>query len=68
MTVTAAVLEGLEAVRLSGETDMGDTLEVQAQAYLMGYSDTTWWLEFFPNLYIVGQANGFVVEAAPISE
>ena len=32
--VSVAVLEGLDTVVLSGETDMNDTLEVQALAYL----------------------------------
>jgi hypothetical protein len=31
--VSADVLEGLDAVVLSGETDMNDTMEVQALAY-----------------------------------
>jgi len=37
--VSADVLEGLAVVVVSGETDMNDTMEVQAQAYLMGYSE-----------------------------
>ena len=68
VTVTADVLEGLEAVWLSGETDMGDMRAVQTLAFRMGYPYTTWWLEFFPNLYIVGLAHGFVAEVPPVSE
>jgi hypothetical protein len=60
--VSADVLEGLEAVMLLGETNMVETLEVQALAYLMGYPDAAWWVEYFPNLYIAGLIHGFVAE------
>jgi hypothetical protein len=60
--VSAAVLEGLDAVVLSGETDMNDTMEVTAQAYLMGYPEAAWWVEYFPNLYGAGLVQGFVVK------
>lgn len=62
MRVSADVLEGLEAVMLSGETNMVETLEVQALAYLMGYPDAAWWVEYFPNLYIAELIHGFVAE------
>ncbi len=62
MRVSADVLEGLDAVVLSGETDMNDTMEVQALAYLMGYPQAAWWVEYFPNLYGAGLSHGFVVE------
>ena len=62
MRVSADVLEGLEAVMLLGETNMVETLEVQALAYLMGYPDAAWWVEYFPNLYIAGLIHGFVAE------
>jgi hypothetical protein len=60
--VTAGVLEGLNAVRHSGEAHMGDPRAVQTLAFRMGYPQTTWWLEFFPNLYIAGLNQGFVAE------
>jgi len=60
--VSTDVLEGLDAVVLSGETDMDDIMEVQALAYLMGYSEAAWWVEYFPNLYASGLINGFVAE------
>jgi hypothetical protein len=60
--VSADVLEGLDAVVLSGETDMNDTMEVQAQAYLMGYPEAAWWVEYFPNLYGAGLIQGFVLK------
>ncbi len=58
--VSASVLEGLEAVKQSGNTDMIDTREVQALAYIMGYQDAAWWIEYFPNLYDAGLIHGFI--------
>jgi len=63
--VSTDVLEGLDAVVLSGETDMNDTMEVQALAYLMGYPQAAWWVEHFPNLYGSGLSHGFVAEFPP---
>ncbi len=60
VTVSASVLEGLEAVKQSGNTDMIDTREVQALAYIMGYQDAAWWIEYFPNLYDAGLVHGFI--------
>jgi hypothetical protein len=65
--VSADVLEGLEAVMLSGETNMVETLEVEALAYLMGYPDAAWWVEYFPNLYAAGLVHGFVADVAEVS-
>jgi hypothetical protein len=58
VTVTADVLEGLEAVWFSGETDMGDTRAVQTLAFRMGYPYTTWWLEFSPTCTSPGWLTG----------
>src|SRR5215212_2878711 len=58
--VSANVLDGLDAVVLSGETDMNDTMEVQALAYLMGYAEAASWVEHFPDLYRAGLIHGFV--------
>ena len=63
--VSANVLEGLDAVALSGATDMIDTMEVQALAYRMGYPEAASWVEYFPNLYKAGLIQGFVVELPP---
>jgi len=63
--VSADVLEGLDAVVLSGETDMNDTREVQTLAYFMGYPETAWWVDYFPNLYGAGLVHGFVVDFPP---
>ena len=58
--VSADVLEGLDAVWLLGETNTLDRREVQAQAYIMGYPEAAWWIEYFPNLYDAGLTNGFI--------
>jgi hypothetical protein len=63
--VSAEVLEGIDAVALSGETDMNDTLEIQALAFLMGYPEAAWWVDHFPNLYVAGLVHGFTVEVPP---
>jgi hypothetical protein len=63
--VSANVLKGLDAVALSGATDMNDSMEVQALAYRMGYPEAASWVEYFPNLYGAGLSQGFVVELAP---
>ena len=65
MRVSDKVLQGLDAVALSGGTDMTDAREVQALAYRMGYPEAAWWVEYFPNLYGAGLIQGFVVELAP---
>ena len=65
--VSADILEGLDAVWLLGETNTMDTREVQAQAYIMGYPATAWWIEYFPNLYVAGLIHGFVAAVAPAS-
>ena len=66
--VSADILEGLDAVWLLGETNTMDTREVQAQAYIMGYPATAWWIEYFPNLYVAGLIHGFVAEVPPASD
>ena len=63
--VSANVLGGLDAVALSGATDMIDTMEVQALAYRMAYPEAASWVEYFPNLYRAGLIQGFVVELPP---
>ena len=58
--VSADVLEGLDAVWLAGEANTMDAREVQAQAYIMGYQEVAWWIEYFPNLYDAGLTHGFI--------
>jgi hypothetical protein len=63
--VSAAVLKGLDAVLLSGETNTMDKREVQAKAYIMGHPDTAGWIDYFPDLYDAGLTHGFVLEVPP---
>ena len=58
--VSGDVLEGLDAVWLSGEANTMDAREVQAQAYIMGFQEAAWWIEDFPNLYDAGLTHGFI--------
>ena len=58
--VSADVLEGLDAVWLSGKVNKRDMQEVQALAFIRGYTETAWWIEYYPNLYDAGLTHGFV--------
>ena len=58
--VPADVLEGLDAVWLSGEVNTMDAQEVQALASSMGYQGAAWWIEYFPNHYDAGLTHGFI--------
>jgi hypothetical protein len=58
--VSADVLEGLDAVWLSGAVNKMNMQEVQALAFIRGYTETAWWIEYFPNLYDAGLTHGFV--------
>jgi hypothetical protein len=58
--VSADVLEGLDAVWLSGKVNKMDMQEVQALAFIRGYTETAWWIEYFPNLYDAGLTHGFI--------
>ncbi len=57
------VLEGLEAVRDSGETNMLDRPAVASLAYTFGYPDAAAWVEENPRLYSEGVFRGFVAGA-----
>jgi hypothetical protein len=57
--VPADVMEGLEAVRLSGKTNMLDAPMVQRLAYEMDYFETVLWIEEHPDLYRIGIFVGF---------
>jgi hypothetical protein len=54
------VLEGLEAVRASGTTNMSDLPVVQDVASQMGYSETVLWIQEHPREYSEGIFRGFV--------
>ena len=58
--VPADVLEGLEAVRLSGKTNMLDSPRVIELALEMGFSDTAFWVYDNRHLYAAGVFQGFV--------
>lgn len=60
--VPKAVWQGIEAVRLSGKTNMLDFLMVQCLAYDMEYFETVIWMEDHPDLYRHGIFAGFKVE------
>jgi hypothetical protein len=57
--VPTAVLDGLERVWSSGETNMRDHITVQAIAVRLGYLETALWIENHPHEYAEGIARGF---------
>jgi len=58
--VPAAVLDGLETVGESGETDMQDSGKVEAIATRLGYPEVVAWIEDHPHDYQEGIFRGFV--------
>ncbi len=58
--VPIAVLDGLETVRESGETNMQDATKVQATATRLGYPEVASWIEDHPHEYQEGIFRGFV--------
>lgn len=63
--VPARVLEGLEAVRVSGETNMFDIPVVAILASKMGYRETAQWVREHRRLYAEGVLKGFRPTVAP---
>lgn len=57
--IPADVLEGLEAVRLSGKTNMLDVPMVVKLALDMGHPQTALWVRERQALYVVGFFRGF---------
>ena len=57
--VPADVLEGLEAIRLSGKTNMLDLPEVVLIAVEMGFFDTAIWIESNRSHYCQRLIQGF---------
>lgn len=57
--IPADVLEGLEAVRLSGKTNMLDVPMVIKLALDMGHPQTGLWVREHQALYVVGFFRGF---------
>jgi hypothetical protein len=60
--VPVDVLEGLEAVRQSGRTNMLEVSAVQLIAYQLGYHGTVLWIEDNEERYAVGIFHGFEAE------
>jgi uncharacterized protein DUF5049 len=58
--VPTVVLDGLETVRESGETNMQDATKVQAIATRLGYPEVVSWIEDHPHEYQEGIFLGFV--------
>ena len=61
--VSPEVFEGLEAVRLSGLTNMLDRPAVAEIAEAMGYEDSACWVREHRDLFARGIFRGFEVEA-----
>ena len=57
--VSAEVLEGLEAVRGSGKTNMFDRPRVIELAFEMGYEETGFWVQENRKQYAEGIFRGF---------
>ncbi|MEN6521088.1 MAG: DUF5049 domain-containing protein [Armatimonadota bacterium] len=57
--IPADVLEGLEAVRTSGRTNMLDVPVVMKLALEMGFPQTTLWIDEHQALYAAGVFRGF---------
>ncbi len=60
--VPARVLEGLEAVRRVGTTNMFDRQVVCIQAVALGYPEAQEWIENNTETYVEGIFTGFEVE------
>jgi hypothetical protein len=58
--VPTTVLDGLESVRESGETNMQDVRKVEATATRLGYPEVVAWIEDHPHEYREGIFRGFV--------
>lgn len=65
MEVAAEVLTGLEAVRLSGKTNMLDAPRVIELAFEMGHDATAFWVYENRSLYAQGIFHGFSAVASP---
>lgn len=59
------VLSGLEAVRLSGKTNMLDVPKVIELAFEMGHVDAAFWVYENRGIYSLGIFRGFAAAASP---
>jgi len=62
IVVSAAVFQGLEAVRQSGYTNMLDRPRVIELAEMMGYTEAAEWVRENRNLYAAAIFGGFVAD------
>ena len=62
VSIPAAVYEGLEAVRLSGGTNMLDRPRVIEIAEMMGYDETADWVRNHRRSYSEGVFAGFIAD------
>ena len=62
IVVSAAVFQGLEAVRQSGYTNMLDRPRVIELAVMLGYADAADWIRENRNLYAAAIFGGFVAD------
>jgi len=67
IAVPAAVLEGLEAVRQSGYTNMLDRPRVIELAEMMGHDETAEWLRNNRRTYSEGIFAGFRVDETEVA-
>lgn len=63
ISVPAVVWQGIDAVRLSGLTNMLDRPEVVRIAEELGFPEATGWIETHPKEYAEGIFQGFVVDS-----
>jgi len=63
--VPTVVLDGLETVRESGETNLQDAKKVQAIATRLGYPEVVVWIEEHSLAYQEGIFRGFVPAEHP---
>ena len=64
--VPTVVMDGLETVRESGETNMQDAKKVQAIATHLGYPEVVAWIDDHAHEYQEGIFRGFVPAEQPL--
>ncbi len=63
IVVGPAVIEGIDAVRETGLTNMLDRLEVARIAHTLGHYAARAWIDANPTAYVEGVMRGFVATA-----
>ena len=67
IVIPAAVYEGLEAVRLSGVTNMCDRPRVIELAEMMGYDEAAQWVRDYRGHYAAGIFAGFRADETEVA-